>query len=82
MCLRVPLIPGVTDDGANFVAIARLARAHGLTTVSLAPYHALGRDKYLEVGRPAAPDVRPLLPATLDAALTLFASQGLTADVA
>ena len=80
--LRVPIVPGFTDDHANLVAIARLAGQHRLTTVNLVPYHPLGRDKYEEIGLPAPPEVAPLTAAAVDAALALFIEHGLCADLA
>ena len=80
--LRVPLIPGFTDDRANLEAIAALARQLSLTTINLVPYHPLGCDKYEEIGLPAARTVEPLQPGAVDAALALFARRGLLAELA
>ncbi len=48
--LRVPVIPSCTDDEANISAIVRLAKSHGLTRISLLPYHQIARDKYRRLG--------------------------------
>lgn len=80
--LRVPLIPGLTDDRDNLLAIAAIARDHGLTAINLQPYHPFGRDKYHEVGMPTPPVVAPLLPSIVGDALALFAEQGLQAELA
>jgi pyruvate formate lyase activating enzyme len=80
--LRVPLIPGLTDDHGNLAEIARLASRHRLMTVNLVPYHPLGRDKYPEVGLPIPPEVAPLTPSMIDQALALFAGHGLLAELA
>lgn len=80
--LRVPLIPGLTDDRANLAAIAALASRHRLTRANLVPYHPLGRDKYREVGLPVPPEVAPLVPSAVDAALALFGEHGLFAELA
>jgi pyruvate formate lyase activating enzyme len=80
--LRVPLIPGLTDDEANLSAIAVIAAKHGLDVVYLQPYHPLGRDKYEQFGRPVPPEVLPLLPGAVDRAIALFADHGLHAELA
>jgi len=49
--VRVPLVPGLTDDAANLDAIGRLLADLGLLRVELEPYHALGVDKYAAFGR-------------------------------
>ncbi len=56
--VRVPLIPGVTDDRQNLDAIGTLARANGVSRVDLLPYHTAGIAKYDRIGRPyRLPDV-------------------------
>jgi pyruvate formate lyase activating enzyme len=80
--LRVPLIPGFTDDAANLGAIAAIARAHRLARVQIQPYHPLGRDKYAQVGMTEPPDVPALAPETIARAIGLFAAQGLHAELA
>ena len=51
--VRVPLIPGFNADEASIAAIAEyVARRDGLAkTISLLPYHTLGRAKYRALGR-------------------------------
>jgi len=49
--VRVPLVPGLTDDATNLDAIGRLLAELGLLRVELEPYHALGMDKYAAFGR-------------------------------
>ena len=80
--LRVPLVPGFTDDRAGLEAIAGLATRLRLSAINVVPYHPLGRDKYMEVGLPAPRDVASLEPAMVAAALALFARHGLQAEVA
>lgn len=49
--IRVPLIPGLTDDEKNLNAVAEFAA--GLARpcpVHLLPFHAIGRDKYGRLG--------------------------------
>ena len=80
--LRVPLVPGFTDDRAGLEAIAGLATRLRLSAINVVPYHPLGRDKYMEVGLPAPRDVASLEPAMVAAALALFARHGLQAELA
>jgi pyruvate formate lyase activating enzyme len=52
--LRVPVIPGVNDATDNLVATGRLAASiPAIRRISLLPYHPLGRDKGMRVGRPS-----------------------------
>jgi pyruvate formate lyase activating enzyme len=49
--VRIPVIPGVNDDDANFAAmVAFLAPLHGITRIDLLPYHATGEAKFTRVG--------------------------------
>ena len=49
--VRVPIIPGCTDDDANLAAICALARSLGLARIDLLPYHRIARDKYKRLHR-------------------------------
>lgn len=51
--LRIPLIPGRTDDPGELRAAAAFAASLGVERVSLLPYHALGSEKGRLVGREA-----------------------------
>ena len=50
--VRVPLVPGFTDGEENLESIAVFLVSLGIRRVELMPYHALGTDKYLALGRP------------------------------
>lgn len=80
--LRVPLIPGFTDDEENVRGIAAIAGAHELSSVQIQPYHPLGRDKYEQIGRMPPPDPAPLAAEDVARALAIFTDAGLEADVA
>jgi glycyl-radical enzyme activating protein/glucokinase-like ROK family protein len=56
--IRVPLIPGVNADAENLTALARFVAALSgrPRRVSLLPYHTLGWNKYVTIGRPAPAD--------------------------
>jgi pyruvate formate lyase activating enzyme len=44
--VRIPLIPGVNDDGDNLRRMSEFLRSYpALRRISLLPYHRLGRDK-------------------------------------
>jgi pyruvate formate lyase activating enzyme len=49
---RIPLIPGINDDGADLDALGRIVAAAGLHEVDLLPYHTAGEAKYGRLGRP------------------------------
>lgn len=49
--VRVPLIPGYTDDNENLLAIARYAARVGAMGIHLLPYHRLGESKYPKLWR-------------------------------
>jgi pyruvate formate lyase activating enzyme len=49
--VRIPIIPGLTDDAENVRAIARFVRAGNLAQkIELLPYHRLGEEKYDRLG--------------------------------
>lgn len=50
--VRVPVIPGFNDTVAEISAIAEFAATlHGVNEMNLLPYHRLGYDKYVGLGR-------------------------------
>ena len=50
--LRVPVIPGITDDAENLAALAAFAAGlPHLAGVDLLPYHPIGTDKYARLDR-------------------------------
>jgi pyruvate formate lyase activating enzyme len=80
--VRVPVIPGVNDDEENLVAIGALARAHGVTSIDLLPYHTAGIAKYERLGRPyTLADVAAPSASALEPARRRLASLGLTVQV-
>lgn len=53
MVVRVPIVPGLTDDEANVVGVCEFVRASlpAVRTIQLMPYHRLGRGKYATIGQ-------------------------------
>jgi pyruvate formate lyase activating enzyme len=49
--LRLPLIPGMTDDDANLTEIVRFAGSlETLDGIDLLPFHRIGEEKYRRLG--------------------------------
>lgn len=52
LTVRVPVIPGFNDTEEEIFSIARFAKSlRGTTEIHLLPYHRLGYDKYVGLGR-------------------------------
>jgi len=82
--LRVPVVPGFTDDPENLRAIAEFARKlPGLRQVELLPFHQLGRSKYRQLGKAySLADLQPPSEAALEEKKQIFIQAGLRALVA
>jgi pyruvate formate lyase activating enzyme len=76
--LRVPVIPGCTDDGGNIQAMARLVTANpAIKKVCLLPYHEIGLAKLARLGRDAPPSpITPPSHAELETLATCFRATG------
>jgi pyruvate formate lyase activating enzyme len=81
--IRVPIIPGHTDDEADVAAIATLlADLTGIRRVSLLPYHASGGAKARRLGRPAPLESLPSpTPERMEALAGLFRQRGLAVSI-
>jgi pyruvate formate lyase activating enzyme len=81
--LRVPYVPGYTDDEENLAALGAFAAGLRHTRrLHLLPYHRLGADKYGRLGRPdRLGDVQAPSPAAVEAAATYLRSFGLDVRV-
>jgi pyruvate formate lyase activating enzyme len=44
--IRIPVIPGVNDDGENILATGELAVSLGIKEINLLPFHRAGTEKY------------------------------------
>ena len=49
--IRIPVIPGITDDQENLEEIATLMKRLQLNRIELLAYHAIAKDKYRRLGR-------------------------------
>ena len=56
-------LPGINDTGAHFAQAAAIAKSHpNIRKVEIMPYHAIGADKWAELGlRYSLPDL-PTVP--------------------
>lgn len=81
--LRVPVIPGFTDDAENLSAIAQFAAGlPHLEGVELLPYRQTAKDRYERLGRPfRVEDPCAAAEAELEEAVRLFREQGLNARI-
>ena len=48
--VRLPVIPGYTDDEANLSAICAVAKSSAIRRIDLLPYHRIAMDKYQRLG--------------------------------
>ncbi len=82
LVVRVPVVPGCTDDPVNLKSIADFLRSIGIGKIELMPYHTLGADKYVSFGRNYGLDVnRNLDTGAIDEAARAFAVCGIRCDV-
>lgn len=49
--LRLPIIPGINDDGDNIARIAEFMVSNDIKRISLLPYHRAGIEKYVSLDR-------------------------------
>jgi pyruvate formate lyase activating enzyme len=78
--VRYVLVPGLTDDAANIVALAELVAALGpaVERVEVLPFHQMGAHKWESLGIPYPLAGTPVpSPAQVHAARALFSSRGL-----
>ena len=79
--IRIPVLPGLNDDGASMHEAARLvASLPGVECVSLLPYHAWGLHKRARLGMDRGPGgLQPLAEGRLEALAGEFRALGLEA---
>jgi pyruvate formate lyase activating enzyme len=83
ICLRVPIVPSLTDTADNLKAIAQLALSlPGVSRVSLLPYHSLGAGKCARLNKTYGCDeVVPPSSDRMNALAGFFRARGLDARV-
>ena len=79
--VRVPIVPGFTDDEDNLNAIADLLVDCGLRSLILQPYHGLGVSKYADLGYPPPPAIEPPGREALERAVARFKVRGIICRV-
>jgi len=84
LVVRVPIIPGCTDDAANVAAIADFVRGFPrLEYLELLPYHRFAEGKYRRLGREYRLEgAEAPLAGHLDALAALVAARGVRVKVA
>jgi pyruvate formate lyase activating enzyme len=77
--IRLPIIPGVNDDPANFDAVIDFLAATRFRRVSILPYHRIAEAKYQRLGLPnRMTGIEPPTPARLEEIRARFIAAGLT----
>lgn len=79
--VRVPLIPGITDTGANLGAILGFMRDVGLRSIALLPYNAAAGAKYEWLGQPYEVEGTTQSPEELERLLGMAQAAGLEACI-
>ena len=81
--LRIPLIPGVTDEADNLTQIARFAGAlKTIQGIDLLPYHRIGVQKYRRLGMTdLMPAIDPPKPERLASIKHQFESAGFAVSI-
>lgn len=49
--IRLPLVPGMNMDIENLHPLAELVNELGIEEINLMPFHQMGKDKYLHLGK-------------------------------
>jgi pyruvate formate lyase activating enzyme len=76
--VRVPVIPGANDDEANARQLVVLLQDLGVHRVDLLPYHRIGTEKYVRLGRQyALPELQPPSTEELERLEEMFKAAGL-----
>ena len=83
LVIRVPTIPGFNDTEEEIRSIARFAKSlHGVNEIHLLPYHRLGYDKYVGLGREyKMGDVKPPDNAKMEKLRKVAEQEGLKAII-
>lgn len=75
--VRVPIIPGFTQDRENLIAVAEAAKKADVKQINLLPYHNYGENKYAQLGKKyGMTDIKPLTKEDLAEEKELFETFG------
>ena len=76
LIVRIPIVPGVNDDGTNVAATLEFMASAGVKNVDLLPYHATGVGKYRRLDASLPEEIIPPAEAQMRALHNQFASRG------
>ncbi|MHB1315935.1 MAG: glycyl-radical enzyme activating protein [Christensenellales bacterium] len=79
---RIPVIPGFNHDEDSMRRISAKLGELGVKNVNLLPFHQLGENKYLQLGRPyELRGVKALRPEDLNPYVPVFEAEGIHAQI-
>jgi len=80
--VRVPIIPGVNADAANFSALVEFLAPLGLREIDLLPYHRIGSAKYSRLHLSYQMEgMEPPMPAQMDAVAARLTHDGFSVRI-
>jgi pyruvate formate lyase activating enzyme len=74
---RLPLIPGMTDSTDNLTNWAAFLLEHGISQLTIVPYHNLGSPKRAWIGVEPAPDIPSLSDEALNQSIQILTKAGI-----
>ena len=82
LIIRTPVVPTVNDNAEDIRAIARFAAKIGAQEYHLLPYHRLGTDKYIGLGRQyAMTEIQPPPAETMEYLLSVAEESGIKCQI-
>lgn len=78
-CIRMPLIPTITDTKENIESVAKLMKIYSLDYIELLPYNKMAGGKYAMVGSIYTPPFDETIP--YEAHLDVFNKYGIKANI-
>jgi pyruvate formate lyase activating enzyme len=78
-CIRLPLIPTVTDTAKNINAIAQLMKENNQEQIEVLPYNKMAGGKYALVGRTYSPPFDQMVP--IETHLDIFSKYGIKVTI-
>ncbi|MFZ2412863.1 MAG: glycyl-radical enzyme activating protein [Candidatus Cryosericum sp.] len=80
--IRFPVIPAVNDNQDNINLMIGMMRRLGLHEIDLLPYHRIGTDKYVRLGRPyRLADLQPPSAEDMEKMRCIFTDAGMAASI-